>query len=174
MTQWPPLNASLSSSGGNWETYLEIIYASYLADFHGATIHWNAEGKKISSKRIPEQEGKSATFWHVVSEGPDEASRTIDLARCERITWPRLMVDEFLGLYPAPANDRIVWWWNSRRNKSGVDERRLLIALADFSYVVVLADRGHYLLFWTAYPVDQPHRRKKMQKEHDAYWARIQ
>ncbi len=39
----------------------------------------------------------------------------------------------------------------------------------DFSYVVVLADRGEYVLLWTAYCVEQEHRRQKLRREYEAF-----
>jgi hypothetical protein len=35
---------------------------------------------------------------------------------------------------------------------------------------VILADRGDYILPWTAYLVEQPHRQRKLRKEYDEYW----
>jgi hypothetical protein len=48
---------------------------------------------------------------------------------------------------------------------------RIVIALEDFSYIVVLADRGKYLLLWTAYCVEQEHRRAKLRREYERYSA---
>ncbi len=56
-------------------------------------------------------------------------------------------------------------YWRSKRK----EEERIVIALADFSYVVVLADRGEYVLLWTAYYVEQEHRRQKLRRECKAY-----
>lgn len=44
-----------------------------------------------------------------------------------------------------------------------------MIALGDFSYVVVLADRGDYVLLWTAYCVEMEHRRQKLRREYEAF-----
>ena len=74
-------------------------------------------------------------------------------------------MEAFSDHQPA-AGDRIVWWMNERRG-----EGRYLIALPDFSYLVVVADRGDYVLPWTQYPVERMHQRKKYQKEYMAYWA---
>jgi hypothetical protein len=51
--------------------------------------------------------------------------------------------------------------WRSERQ----GDQRIVIALADFSYVVVLADRREYVLLWTAYCVEHEHRRAKLRKE---------
>ena len=37
-------------------------------------------------------------------------------------------------------------------------------------YLVILADRGEYILPWTAYLVEQPHRQRKLQREYEEYW----
>ena len=66
-----------------------------------------------------------------------------------------------------PADgDRIVWWKNERRG-----EDRYLLALPDFSYLLVVADRGEYVLPWTQYHVEGDRRREKYRKEYTAYWA---
>jgi hypothetical protein len=41
----------------------------------------------------------------------------------------------------------------------------VLIALLDFSYVVVLGDRKTYLILITAYPVDRAHQRARLSRE---------
>jgi hypothetical protein len=63
------------------------------------------------------------------------------------------------------SESRLVWWKNQR----GTNESYVL-ALADFSYVVVVADRGDYVLPWTAYCVEKPHRQQKLRKEYEVYW----
>jgi hypothetical protein len=36
-------------------------------------------------------------------------------------------------------------------------------------YLVILADREEYILPWTAYVVDRPHQKRKLQKEFEEY-----
>lgn len=38
-----------------------------------------------------------------------------------------------------------------------------------FACLVILADRGDYILPWTAYPVVHTHQQRKLQKEFEAY-----
>jgi len=40
-------------------------------------------------------------------------------------------------------------------------DRRIVIALPDFTYAVILADRGDHIMLWTAYVVDASDRRKR-------------
>lgn len=142
--------------GNNWDEYLEAIYHYFCQDFVVSKPH--VDGKRFALKRYPVIKGKEATFWHIISEGKDEDERLPDLRRCERIRWPRTMIE-------AMNIGQIKYWKNKRK-----EEDRLVIALDDFSYVVVLADRGDYILLWTAYHVEREHSRRKLREEYLAYW----
>lgn len=153
-SEWLPDIVTLNDSGGAWDKYLEVLYAIFKKDFLDSSPAFT--GKQMRLKRLPYEKGKEATFWHLISEGAVEADRTINLSRSERLPWPRPVID-------AHADAKVRCWKNSRQ---GGD--RILIALDDFSYLVVLADRGTYVLPWTAYPVERDHQRRKLQKEYEA------
>ena len=51
--------------------------------------------------------------------------------------------------------------WASMRHR----DRRIVIALPDLTYAVILADRGDHIMLWTACVVDASDRRKRMQIE---------
>lgn len=158
----PPL-VLLEESQGDWPRYLALLYGFFRRDFVDSHPSW--PGKRVGLKRYPEYEGKSATFWHFISEGSDEAERIPDLRRCERIRWPRAIMDRFALQRPAPEAELV--WWKSWRGR----DESFVLALADFSYVVVVADRGEFVLPWTAYYVPQQHRQNKLRKEYGAYWT---
>lgn len=148
---WPVGLLELSDFGGNWDRYLDAVYSAFVRDF----IEWppSFRGRRFGMKRHPEFKGKEATFWHLTSEGAIETDRLPDLRRCERIGWPRQMLD-------AVDTNQVKCWTNTRGK-----DKRILIALPDFSYVVILADRGEYVLLWTAYPVEREHSREKLRRE---------
>lgn len=150
------------NSYGNWDLYLEVIHDRFLQDFVSSRPSW--PGKRMHLKRRPEYRGKSATFWHFTSEGAIEEQRPPDFRRCERIAWPRAIIDRYTGRRPQ-ADDAIVWWENQRRR-----EKRVVLALPDFSYVVVMADRGDHIMPWTAYPVGKQHQRRKLEFEYMDFW----
>lgn len=150
---WLPELVTLSDYAGDWDAYLEAIYRHFCHDFIATKPAF--PNRRWAMKRHPLEKGKEATFWHLISEGEIEGERLPDLRRCERIRWPRPMVD-------AVASDHVKVWTNRRHN-----EERVIIALEDFSYVVVLADRGEYILLWTAYCVEPEHRRNKLRKEYE-------
>lgn len=153
---WLPELVLLESYEGNWDRYLAAIYASFLQDWISDPPD-SFDGKRVSVKRHPEIQGREATFWHFISEGTTETERTPDLRRCERIPWPKPIAQ---GI----DDGRLYCWTNDTRR----GETRYVLALRDFSYVFVIADRGSYVLPWTAYCVEQDHRRRKLAREYES------
>jgi len=163
-TDWLPDLVLFEHSDGDWKAYVECLHRHFENDFVRSLPSW--PGKRVGLKRFPEYDGKSATFWHFISEGEDEAERIPDLRRCERIRWPRPMMDTFDGrsLHDNPGS-RMLWWKSERRG-----EARYVLASVDFSYKMVVADRGNYVLPWTAYFIERSHQREKLRKEFESFW----
>lgn len=152
---WLPPLIRLQDYGNQWERYLEELYRHFRRDFIASRPAFG--GKRLGLKAYPLYRGKEATFWHFITEGEIEDERLPDLRRCERIRWPWPIIE-------ACGTPRVKYW----KNKRGA-ETRTVIALDDFSYVVVLAERSNYVLPWTAYCVEQAHRREKLRKEYERY-----
>lgn len=150
----PPL-VLMEDYQNDWHKYLEAIYRYFCQDFLSSNLDF--EGKRFALKRHPMTKGKEATFWHIISEGPIEEERLPDFRRCERIRWPRAII--------ASHNSGLVKCWRNERK----GDERVVIALEDFSYLVVLADRGDFVLLWTAFCVEREHMRRKYRKEYEGY-----
>jgi hypothetical protein len=150
---WLPSLVLLEDHKGDWKVYLEAIYLIFKRDFVDSKPSF--PDRRVGLKRYPMTEGKEATFWHFITEGNTEEDRHLDLRRCERIAWPRVVIEAIQG-------NNVCVWPTIRGN-----EKRVVIALADFSYIVVLADRGDYVLPWTAYCVERKHRRDKLCREYE-------
>ena len=148
---WLPSLLRLEDYGGDWEAYIEAAHLGFRADF--IATRPSIPGRRWAVKRHPLVNGREATFQHLVSEGVDEGERLPDLRRCERIRWPRAIID-------ALGTHRVVAWPNERRG-----DRRIVVALPDFTHAVILADRGDHIMLWTAYVVDEAYRRKQMRAE---------
>ncbi|HRD73187.1 MAG: hypothetical protein E6Q27_08955 [Aeromicrobium sp.] len=161
---WLPGLLLLEDYGGDWTRYVEALHQRFLTDFVASKPGWR--GKDVRLKRHPEYDGKSATFWHMISEGATEADRTPDMRRCERIAWPRPIMDEHDGAAPGKTACRVLWWTEMRGT-----ETRFHLAPDDFSYVVVVADRGDFVLPWTAYYVEFAYRREKLRKKWRDFWS---
>ena len=156
---WLPPLVRLSDYGGDWDRYLDALYKHFESDFVKNRPQFR--GRRLGLKRHPLLEGREATFWHIISEGRDEASRTPDLRRCERIRWIRAVIEH--------ADDPAVKVWENTRQ----GEFRVCLWLEEQEYLAVLADRKEYLLPWTAYMVTRSHRKGKLQSEFEK-WQRQQ
>ena len=149
---WLPDMLLLDDFGGNWERYLQAQYDCFRRDFiesQPTAFH----PKRWAMKRHPVEHGKEATFWHVISNGETERDRLPDMRRCERIGWIRPMID-------CCRTNRLRCWKVERGSKL-----RPIIALPDFSYLVVLQEAAEYVMLWTAYYVPGTRRREKYATE---------
>jgi hypothetical protein len=156
MPGWLPALVLFQDYGGDWDRYVKVLYRYFKQDFVDSQPFFR--GKHLALKRHPMEQGKEATFWHLISEGSKkEDERLPDLRRCERIRWPRPVIEH--------ADDPPIKVWENQRKR----ETRILIWLEAAEYLVILAARRGYTLFWTAYPVTQPHRKRKLQKEYEAW-----
>jgi hypothetical protein len=153
--EWLPPLVLFEDYDGNWERYLRVLYAYFKQDFIDSRPEF--KGTRLGFKRDSMIEGKEATFWHVISEGNVEEERLPDLRRCERIRWPRPVIEH--------ADKPVIKIWENYRK----GEKRINLWLENQEYLVVLAVRKTYILLWTAYTVTQPHRKALFQKEYEAF-----
>lgn len=156
MDDWLPGLMEFNDYGGNWKVYLEAIYAVFEADF--VTSSPTFRGRKLGLKRYPVEAGKEATFWHLISTGKVEADRLPDLRRCERIRWPRPLIEN------EHSPEVLVW-----TEPYGSKDDRIHIYLTDERYLVVLADRGTHILPWTAYYIEYKNSHEKYLKRYERY-----
>lgn len=151
---WLP---SLVLFDGDWDKYVRVLYGHFRQDFVDTSPSFR--GARVGIKRGPMDQGKEATFWHIISEGSREEERLPDMRRCERIRWPRPIIEH--------ADDSPILVWESVRG----GDKRIAIWFAEAEYLVILARRKGYVLLWTAFPVTMKHRKEKLQKEYEA-WLR--
>ncbi len=155
MPDWLPPLVLLGDCGGDWPRYLEILYSHFRHDFVDAKPSF--QGVRLALKRHPVIDGKEATFWHFISEGEDEAERLPDMRRCERIRWPRPVIEQ--------ADGAVVKIWREPRG----GETRIHLWVESADYLVVLAERKGYLLPRTAYPVERERQKEKLRKRWERY-----
>jgi len=89
--EWLPTLVYFQDYGGQWEPYCEALYKYFENDFIKSKPNFG--NKVVQLKRYPLFQGKEATFWHITHEGKIENQRTPDLRRCERIRWPRPIIE---------------------------------------------------------------------------------
>ena len=155
MPSWLPALLSLSDFRGDWRLYEEALYEAFCFDFVRSRPVFR--DRAVHLKRHPLLDGKEATFWHFITEGSDESARTPDLHRCERIRWPRAIIEHH--------DDPSVKMWENQRGR----HQRICLWLESEEYLVVLANRDTFVLPWTAYTVTENHRKRKLRKEWEDY-----
>jgi hypothetical protein len=152
----PPL-ITLPQFNGNWEAFEAAVYARFEADFLGARPDF--DGRKMGLKAHPMTFGKEATYWHFVSSGEVEEERGPDIRRYERIAWVRAVIDN-------ASSPEVRVWKEERRGRLNFH-----LFCEEAEYLVVLADRGGYVLPWTAYPVEREHERQKLLRRYEQFKA---
>jgi hypothetical protein len=157
MPLWLPPLICLSDFDGDWRRYEGAVYEAFCRDFVRSRIVFG--GLPLRLKRHPVVDGREATFWHFTSEGHVERERVPDLRRCERIAWPKPIIER------AGSDPAVKVWENERRG----GERRACLWFEEEDYLVVLALRAGYVLPWTAYLVLEEHRKRKLRKEYELY-----
>ncbi len=158
---WLPDLITLADYNGRWEDYVEVLFEIFEDDFVDTQVTLN--GEPIELLKGKPYEGKDYGFWYLTHDHPGgreaEAEWVPNLRRCERLGWIAPLIKAHEAKLVGVLN------WYSYRG----EEERLVIALNDFSYVVVL---GHLETSWlliTHYFVEKDHRRRKLQRDHDAY-----
>ena len=155
MIDWLPALLLLEQYEGDWERYIEAVYQYFKTDFIDSKPQF--ENKSVGLKRYPLFKQKEYTFWHCTSEGEEEQERIPDIRRCERIRWPRPIIEH--------CDYKAIRCWCNKRSS----DKRILLWFYQEDYLVVLADRKKYVLLWTAYPVIYEHTKEKLMKEYEDY-----
>ena len=145
----------LDEFNGDFLKYLEAVYECFKRDF--IINRPIFRGVRLGLKKYPLFQEKEATFWHMTSEGEDEANREPDLRRMERISWPAAMINKSEHPY-------LKVWENTRANKTNI-----LIFHEEENYLVVLRKAKDYILPWTAYLIEYKSRKEKLLKEYEVY-----
>ena len=145
----------LEHFGGIFNEFLNAVYDLFKEDFIKTKPVFR--GTRLGLKKYPITEGKEATFWHMTSEGDDEATRIPDLRRMERIKWPASIINN-------SELSCLKVWENERSNK-----KNILIFHEEEQFLVILRKGKGYLLPWTTYLVEHKARKNKLLKEYEAY-----
>ena len=90
---WLPALILLSDHGGDWQRYIDAVYAVFNTDFIARRAHYEAKKILLIGRDAELIDGKERRFWHCVSEGELEDARSPDLRRCERMPWMRPVIE---------------------------------------------------------------------------------
>lgn len=148
---WLPELILLAQHNGDWDQYVEVLYGHFRADF--VVYRPKLSNKPCWITSQPLSDGKEPTFWHITSDGPVEEERVPDLRRCERIRWPRPLMEAVPCAH--------VHSWRVKRGSKW----RINLAPTDFSYLVVVAELNNSVLLITTIFIERRHRREKLKAE---------
>ncbi|MBN1513880.1 MAG: hypothetical protein JXB13_17825 [Phycisphaerae bacterium] len=152
---WLPVLVLMSDHGGDWQRFIDAVYAIFHRDFIASQPQF--EGKWVRCRRDPIYDGKEAGFWHCTSEGRDEAHRTPDLRRCERIAWVRATIEN--------SHDSTIDVWVRNDGRTGLKTHLWF----NEKYLVVLGQRkkGERYQLITAFCTDRRHTIEKKREERE-------
>lgn len=156
---WLPELIPLSDHGGNFTSYVDAVYRIFRRDF--VTTQPVFRGRRCFCDARIDTDGRECGFWHITSEGAVETERTPDLRRCERIAWPRAIIEA------AETPMVRVWEADRRRGGRGGRQTRIFLAPADFSYLVVLRPTSKAYVLITAFYLEHEHQRAKKRREYE-------
>ena len=148
---------------GNWEVFIEEVYAIFERDFKQSRPSFRGLAVTYDT-RI--EDGREAGFWHIVQRDDAAAGERLpDFKRCGRIPWPRPTIDN--------STDSAVSVWEKEKKKPGSPRQiRVNIWLEDEDYLIVLRNRSAYMILITAFCVDDESYRRKLRKERDEYYEK--
>lgn len=148
---------ALMNFGGDWQSYSETIYQRYHTDIvEKPRSLW---GNEVKIRWKPVEQEKPFNFWHVISEGQTEESRTPDMSRCARIGWIAWVINS------CNENHECIRWYISERSTPRGRKFNLVLWAHEHDYVVILEPRDGFALLVTAYPLAE-RRRQKVAREY--------
>ena len=156
--EWLPEIIPLSEYGGDFQAYLRAVYRVFRRDFVSSQPSFRSRHCYCDSRL--DSDGLECGFWHIITDGNIESERVPNLRRCERIAWPRALIEA--------ADSPLVRVWESYRKRPG-EGRQLRISLApgDFSYLVVLKPTSKAFILVTAFYLENEYQREKRRREYE-------
>lgn len=145
----------------SWNAYEDALYGIFLKDFIQTRLCFN--DKKINIRKHPITDGREEAFYHIICQDyHGNHDRLPDLRRCERIRWPRAII-EYVDAFSEMLEDDILVWKKTFKNND-----RIHFLLEKERYLVVLEERESYCLLITAFYIQEDHTlRKKLKEYHD-------
>lgn len=155
---WLPPLVTLNDHRGQWQQYVDAVYAVFYRDFMQSRPQFRGEPVMVGRQII---DGKERTFWHVTSEGNVEVQRAPDMRRCERIGWIRPVIEH--------NGDPAVLVWPNQRGRTV----REVLWVRQVDFAVILDRRPTCWWLWTTYSTNWEHTRQRFAREYEG-WLKSQ
>lgn len=143
----------------DWKRYEDYLYSIFRKHFIMNKIFWDNLPLRI--RYHPKTYGKEEAFYHITCKEYDkDGERAPDFRRCERIRWPKAILEK-----AAPPNNPSDWgilMWVEKKN-------RIHLFIEIERYLVVIEKRLDYCLLITAFFVEHDHYVSKLIKRYNRY-----
>ena len=164
-----PPKIYLNDYGGDYHRYIDAVYQIFKHDF---IDHKPKVGDLVFKLKFnPLYQDRAYTFYHMTHKGMDEANRTPDLRRCERMPWCKPGIEN-------TEKFSLKFWEEERKGKTRICiwlevEDDTVDKQWENNYFIVLDVRNGYILPWTAFCGEFHHEIEKKQKEYEKWKTTI-
>lgn len=144
-------------SFGSDEELLLAAYSIFRNDF--VQNHPYFRSKPISLLQGQDSFHRENTFWHII--GGEYAVKThfFSHSRIEYLPWIAPIITNS-NVFP---NEILLY-----ENERGKNKRTILWYKAG-NYLIILSHRGGKIIIWTAYPIENPHTLRKVERDYEVY-----
>ena len=165
--KWLPELIDSSVPNMTYSEFIEQIYAIFLEYYLDSSQLFFLD-RRVSYKKHPQINDRHHLFYHLTTSNYEftaagEDNRLPNIERCERIKWPKAIIENYLCIETCECQKLKVWRMKEK------NEYRIKILFEDFNYLVVLAERSDYYLIWTGFHIDKKHRVDKYKKQYSLY-----
>lgn len=152
-----PARLEWSMFAGDFKKYEEALYEIFKRDF--ITSAPSFMGKPVDIIHHTFYNNKERSFWHIVTSGGQDLSRSFDEDRCGSLPWAKALIEEH-----TTCGEYKIWSkWHDQTNRN-----RYFIWCSKVNYMVILEDRTSYFKLITAFNV-LPYKVKSYQKDYESY-----
>jgi len=155
---WLPPLMELAAYGGNWQQYIDAVYAVFYGDFIARRARYGSREILFLGYDGQLLDGKERRFWHCVTEGNIEEDRVPDLRRCERVPWMRPVIEN--------ASDVPVDVWVEDQGRKGL--RPHLWVNEEYLIVLERLWKGDFRLITTFHTLED-HQVRKYRRRRDEW-----
>lgn len=153
------------TDGETWDMYEERLFRVFQQEFSPGQFLFR--GEPVRFRRIPYTGHYPEAFVHLTTCKQDDGDERLpDLARSERIRWPRPVIERHPSCdvcgYSVCTKP---WVWRIGK--------KVKIYLPNQQYLVVLEKRSDYWILITAYHLERRHSIEKTKREYVSRFSTV-
>lgn len=147
---WLPEIVSFADYGNDWKKYDNYLYSIFSEHF--LQNHPFFMGKEVHPRQHPMYNNKFESYFHITcGHYKNIEDRVPDLRRCERIQWPKALIENHQCNCTLNCDNYIIW------KKKYKNTYRYSLLLKDEKYLVILEERKKYFVLVSAFPLTYSH-----------------